>query len=169
MENYLLYSNRERVIALEKENLELKKDNAILIGVINDYRDSLIKPSVEIPKKNKKERQLVEKESDSKKVNLPLWKLTNAEREVLNVLVKWKGKTISRNNLAIEIWGSSNVSSRMTRLSTIIKKIRSKLEIGQEEQEIIRTNWGEGYQLTKAFFAYYEIDKDFMNYYEKAQ
>ena len=62
-----------------------------------------------------------------------------------------------------------SVSSRKTRLSTIMKKLRMKLKIEDGEQEIIRTIWGTGYQLTKNFFDFYRIEENFLNENERTQ
>ncbi|MDT2702179.1 winged helix-turn-helix domain-containing protein [Enterococcus dongliensis] len=102
-------------------------------------------------------------ESTSEKRPIPLWNLTRSEREMLSTLISTKEAPISRNDLAIKIWGDSDSASHMTRLSTIIKHLRNKLKIDGVEYDIIRTNWGEGYQLSKVFFDYYVIDDRIMN------
>lgn len=169
--NYII--NREQTLLLQKQITELRSENTILKKVISDYQDGLITVNKEIQDKlNLKEKPIKEAElqlSENKKVSIPLWKLTNSESQLLFILVVEKDKSISRENLSIKMWGISDSKSCMTRLSSIVTKLRLKLEIGQGEDEIIRTNWGKGYQLTNAFFEYYEIDDQFLKEYEIAQ
>lgn len=101
-------------------------------------------------------------ESEQEKRPLPLWNLTRSEREMLSTLIATKEAPISRNDLAIKIWGDSDSASHMTRLSTIIKHLRNKLKIDGVEYDVIRTNWGEGYQLSKVFFDHYIVDDRIM-------
>ncbi|MEG0628327.1 MAG: helix-turn-helix domain-containing protein [Enterococcus sp.] len=103
-----------------------------------------------------------QEENEQEKRPLPLWNLTRSEREMLSTLIATKEAPISRNDLAIKIWGDSDSASHMTRLSTIIKHLRNKLKIDGVEYDIIRTNWGEGYQLSKVFFDHYVVDDRIM-------
>ena len=82
---------------------------------------------------------------------------------MLSTLISTKEAPISRNDLAIKIWGDSDSASHMTRLSTIIKHLRNKLKIDGVEYDVIRTNWGEGYQLSKVFFDHYIVDDRIMD------
>ncbi|MGH1749715.1 helix-turn-helix domain-containing protein [Enterococcus raffinosus] len=101
-------------------------------------------------------------ESEKEKRPIPLWNLTRSEREMLSTLISTKEAPISRNDLAVKIWGDSDSASHMTRLSTIIKHLRNKLKIDGVEYDVIRTNWGEGYQLSKVFFDHYVVDDRIM-------
>ncbi|MDT2760308.1 winged helix-turn-helix domain-containing protein [Enterococcus xiangfangensis] len=101
-------------------------------------------------------------ENVQEKRPIPLWNLTRSEREMLSTLISTKDAPISRNDLAIKIWGDSDSASHMTRLSTIIKHLRNKLKIDGVEYDVIRTNWGEGYQLSKVFFDHYVVDDRIM-------
>lgn len=101
-------------------------------------------------------------ENVQEKRPIPLWNLTSSEREMLSTLISTKEAPISRNDLAIKIWGDSDSASHMTRLSTIIKHLRNKLKIDGVEYDVIRTNWGEGYQLSKVFFDHYVVDDRIM-------
>lgn len=160
-------------LLLEKEISKLKEENDLLKGVISDYRDCLISINSQFQKSLiLEENQKEQVSEEDKRINLPLWKLTTAERNVLNVLLVEKENAISREKLANKLWGGSDSPSYMSRLSTIMRKLRMKLKIeneDQEEQEIIRTCWGEGYQLTEVFFEFYKVDEHFMKEYEKAQ
>ncbi|MGG5373423.1 winged helix-turn-helix domain-containing protein [Enterococcus sp. AZ196] len=168
--NYIV--NREQTLLLQREIAELKSENAILKKVISDYQDGLINANKEIQRRLYfEEKQQIESEIqpyEKKKIGIPLQKLTNAERQLLFILLAEKDKSISRENLSKKMWGKSASNSCMARLSTIIKKLRLKLHIDQGKQEVIRTNWGEGYQLTEEFFEYYEIDHQLLQEYEIA-
>lgn len=166
MKNYLIQNHQNRILELEKENLELRKDNAWLKDLVSDYREGLI-----ISRETKPQINPVFEVEEPRKESLPLWKLTNAEREVLKILIVEKDKGISRDELAQRLWSNSvvSVSSRKTRLSTIMKKLRMKLKIEDGEQEIIRTIWGTGYQLTKNFFDFYRIEDNFLKENERTQ
>ncbi|WP_137663934.1 winged helix-turn-helix domain-containing protein [Enterococcus hulanensis] len=102
-------------------------------------------------------------EKEEEKRAIPLWNLTRSEREMLSTLISTKDAPISRNDLAVKIWGDSDSASHMTRLSTIIKHLRNKLKIDGVEYDVIRTNWGEGYQLSKVFFDHYIVDDRIMD------
>lgn len=104
----------------------------------------------------------MQQENQQEKYPIPLWNLTRSEREMLSTLISTKEAPISRNDLAIKIWGDSDSASHMTRLSTIIKHLRNKLKIDGVEYDVIRTNWGEGYQLSKVFFDHYVVDDRIM-------
>lgn len=112
------------------------------------------------------ESNVIEKKE---KVSLPFWRLTPSERSVLIILMSLKGKSISRKKLATELWGSYEANSFMTRLSTIIKNLRLKLNISDDEQEVIITKWREGYQLTRTFYDTYEIDDQIVEELKQAQ
>jgi predicted XRE-type DNA-binding protein len=102
-------------------------------------------------------------ESEYEKRPIPLWNLTRSEREMLSTLISTKDAPISRSDLAVKIWGDSDSASHMTRLSTIIKHLRNKLKIDGVEYDVIRTNWGEGYQLSKICFDHYIVDDRIMD------
>lgn len=150
----VLEEAQEREALLKKELMQLREENALLIGIITDYRESFIRP------KEAARIDLSEGTRQNKKVKVPLpvGKLTSNEYKVLRLLIHAKNHVLSRNELAMEMWGSENRASDMSRLSLITRKLRVKLKIDQGEQEILKTQWGSGYRLTSNFFNYYEID-----------
>ena len=82
MKNYLIQNHQNRILELEKENLELRKDNAWLKDLVSDYREGLI-----ISRETKPQISSFFEVEEPRKESLPLWKLTNAEREVLKILI----------------------------------------------------------------------------------
>lgn len=169
MLNYTIHKDYEPVLVLEKENQELREENALLKGILSDYRNGLIGTNKRLEVKKTINEKVKEKQAVSGKTPLPLWSLTGAEREVLFILLAAKENAISRSDLALKMWGNNDDSIHMSRLSTISRNLRTKLEIEKGEQDVIRTVWGKGYQLTKAFFDYYKIDSQLLKDLDKAQ
>lgn len=165
--------NKEQILPLQKEIAKLKRENAIFKQVISDYQSGTIgtnKSPQDIPISEDQESVEAKKSrKERKKVSIPLWKLTASEREILAILIIERDSPISRTELAEKVWGNSDTNSRMTRLSTITKNIRNKLNIEDSDHSIINTHWGEGYQLTNEFFEHYEVDSQMIEYYDKAQ
>lgn len=168
--NYVLC--REQTLVLQKELSELRRENDILKQVINDYQSGITRTNEQF-----QNRLVLEDEhsikpisecSKEEKTGLPFWKLTHSECAVLAILLDNKGHATSRNYLASKLWRKPPSASFNTRLSMIVKSLRIKLKIENSEQEIIRTNYGKGYQLTAEFFDFYEIDPQFLKEYEEA-
>lgn len=156
--------NREQIVPLQKEIAKLKSENAIFKQVISDYQSGNIgtkKVPQDIPIIESQE-SVKETIIERKKVSIPLWKLTASEREMLAILINEKDRPISRTDLAMKIWGQSDMNSRMTRLSTITNNLRNKLNIEDTDQSIINTHWGEGYQLTNEFFEHYKMEEQLL-------
>ena len=49
-----------------------------------------------------------QEENEHEKRPIPLWNLTRSEREMLSTLISTKDAPISRNDLAVKIWGDSD-------------------------------------------------------------
>lgn len=47
----------------------------------------------------------------------------------------------------MEMWGKDKSNSAMSQLSSLVRKLRKKLEESEIEGEIIETSWGQGYRL----------------------
>lgn len=155
--NYRLV--KDSTVVLQKELRALKKENLMLKRVIYHYQNEVIKSKEESAGKRLPEN-VVQLENNQlapikERVPIPFWKLTPTESNVLKVLLEEKHQVISRQNLARKIWEKGNLSSCMSRLSMLIRKIREKLNV---DDEVIQTNWGSGYRLTPAFFRYYKLD-----------
>lgn len=150
---------KDSIASLQKELMAIKKENLMLKRVIYHYQHEALKTGEEMNEKRLSENvvSLESKQGVSMKERkaIPFWKLTPTERNVLKVLLEEKHQVISRQELARKIWTDGNWSSSMSRLSTIIRQLRKKLEVGDEA---IQTSWGVSYCLTPAFFLYYKLE-----------
>ncbi|MBO0454751.1 winged helix-turn-helix domain-containing protein [Candidatus Enterococcus murrayae] len=79
--------------------------------------------------------------------------LSKLEEKVFNVLYHSNGKVITREDLCNKVWGTGVTNSHLSHLSSIVKKLRKKIEMVNLSEEAIKTIWGEGYQLSSEFFA----------------
>lgn len=162
--NNLLPKTQKQGLVQEREILELRKENEFLRNIIRDYSNHLNNTNLARTSNSNLEKKLIEQLPNKEKPMLPLMELTPSERKLLMILLSKKGQIITRNELAFEFWGfEDNVDDNakkniyMTRLSAIVKNLRTKLVI-ENDEEVITTRWRKGYQLTKAFFDFYEID-----------
>lgn len=71
--------------------------------------------------------------------------LTKKEIEVLWVLSTYPNKIVSRDTLLDEIWGIDYFGDPRT-VDTHIKRIRAKLQLGEQYNWDIKTIWGMGYK-----------------------
>lgn len=78
--------------------------------------------------------------------------LSKLEERVFNELYHSNGEVITREDLCYKIWGTGVTNSHLSHLSSIIKKLRMKIEKLNLSQEAIKTVWGEGYQLSEDFY-----------------
>ncbi|MGM0341699.1 winged helix-turn-helix domain-containing protein, partial [Enterococcus sp. AZ007] len=51
--------------------------------------------------------------------------------------------------LCREMWGKQKTNSTMSQLSTLVSKLKQKLEEVGLNGEIIETSWGQGYRLSE--------------------
>lgn len=73
--------------------------------------------------------------------------LTKMETRVFEELMASEGQTISRENLCRKIWKIEPNQSTQSQLSTLIKKIKAKMEESGINSNCIKTQWGLGYML----------------------
>ena len=71
--------------------------------------------------------------------------LTAKEFELLVLLVENKGKTLTKEYLFSQIWGSDSFSEQQT-LTVHIKWLRQKIEEDSKKPQRIQTVWGVGYK-----------------------
>ena len=71
--------------------------------------------------------------------------LTAKEFELLLLLVENKGKTLKKEYIFNQIWGSDSFSEQQT-LTVHIKWLRQKIEYNPKEPQRIQTVWGVGYK-----------------------
>ncbi|MFR3686129.1 MAG: winged helix-turn-helix domain-containing protein [Enterococcus sp.] len=79
--------------------------------------------------------------------------LSKLEEKVFNELYYSNGEVITREDLCNKIWGTGVTNSHLSHLSSIVKKLRMKIEKMDLCEEAIKTVWGEGYQLSADFYA----------------
>lgn len=112
-----------KIAALMRRNYELKKDSAVLIsGALSIDKDA-------------KRVYLHEKELT----------LTVKEYELLLLLVKNPGRTLSKEYLFAQIWGIDSFSENQT-LTVHVKMLRDKIEDDPGKPKRIKTVWGIGYR-----------------------
>lgn len=78
---------------------------------------------------------------------LELLTLTKMETRVFQELMASEGKAISRDNLCRKVWKIEPNQSTQSQLSTLIKKIKAKMEESGINSGCIKTQWGLGYML----------------------
>lgn len=78
--------------------------------------------------------------------------LSKLEEKVFNELYYSNGEVITREALCDKIWGTGVTKSHLSHLSSIVKKLRKKIEKMNLTEEAIKTVWGEGYQLSPDFY-----------------
>lgn len=71
--------------------------------------------------------------------------LTAKEFDLLTLLMENKGKTLSKEYLFGQIWGSDSFSEQQT-LTVHIKWLRQKIEDNPKKPQRIQTVWGVGYK-----------------------
>ncbi|MBP3567669.1 MAG: response regulator transcription factor [Lachnospiraceae bacterium] len=87
----------------------------------------------------------INRESRTVYKNNSLLELTAKEYELLLLLLENKGKTLSKEYLFHQIWGSDSFSEQQT-LTVHIKWLRQKIEDDPKNPKKILTVWGVGYK-----------------------
>lgn len=100
----------------------------------DDKKDSLRYPGLEI---NISEYEVI--------VNSEIVNLTKKEIEILWLLASNPGKVFSRENLLNSVWGYDYFGDART-VDTHIKRLRSKIDIKDDNVWDIKTIWGVGYK-----------------------
>ena len=85
----------------------------------------------------------------------------NTEKRLVDALINKKGQLCSREELCEILWNSKPTNSKLSQLSSLIKRIKGRfIKLGIHE-EIIHTTWGKGYMLTNKFNDYFtDIDEE---------
>jgi two-component system KDP operon response regulator KdpE len=73
-------------------------------------------------------------------------RLTPTEFRLLDVLANHNNQVVPHRKLMAAVWGLEHLSSRHY-LRVYIRQLRRKLESDPDQPEIIRTDWGRGYEL----------------------
>ncbi len=87
----------------------------------------------------------INKESRTIYKNSSRLEITAKEFELLLLLVENKGKTLSKEYIFNQVWGSDSFSEQQT-LTVHIKWLRSKIEEDPKNPQRILTVWGVGYK-----------------------
>lgn len=77
-----------------------------------------------------------------------LLKLTDKEFDILALLASHPGKTFSRNELLVQIWGVAFTGYEHT-ITSHINKLRLKIESDFRHPQYILTTWGKGYRFSE--------------------
>ena len=85
-------------------------------------------------------------------------RLSRLERKTLEVLHKANRAIVTREDLCTKMWAGGITTSRLVMLSTLIRKVKEKLQNSGFPEDSIRTHWGQGYQLTQRFYDYLGIE-----------
>ncbi|MDT2397074.1 helix-turn-helix domain-containing protein [Enterococcus avium] len=72
--------------------------------------------------------------------------LSNQERQVFEILYNAKGRVISREEICKKIW-SQVTNSNLAQTSTIVRRIKIKLEDSGFSTCDLQTIWGKGYRM----------------------
>ena len=71
--------------------------------------------------------------------------MTKKEFELLLLLMENKGRTLSKEYIFGQVWGSDSISEQQT-LTVHIKRLRQKIEDAPQNPKRIVTVWGVGYK-----------------------
>ncbi|MBU5362538.1 helix-turn-helix domain-containing protein [Enterococcus raffinosus] len=95
--------------------------------------------------------------------------LSSMEKRILNELYSAKGEIVPRNDLCVRIWDGEITDSKMAMLSNAIRNLRSKLQKDGFTEDMIRTHWGRGYQLSERFFEVFSDEQNDTEEVEECQ
>ena len=136
-----LIETEKMVIRISSSQVKEEIEQVHYINTANsiDQMREKLASSVRVPKRKKEELELSEMLFFSKKEQL-LFDYIKANSE----------KIISRENLCEYLWKEELTTSRKSHMSSLVKKINSKLQSQSNTNEIIETVWGKGYTYSKA-------------------
>ncbi|MBO1307125.1 winged helix-turn-helix domain-containing protein [Enterococcus sp. 669A] len=81
--------------------------------------------------------------------------LTKKERLAFNCLLESENGMVSRENMCHYLWKDEPNNSHLTQISVLIKRIKLKLSEAGFQDEMIKTIWGYGYQLSPKLLHFY--------------
>lgn len=100
---------------------------------------------------NDAEHQINETRNEVSDQAFPYKFFSNKERDVLNILSDSIGEAVHRETICEHVWGDDCASkSQLIQLSSIVKRIKYKLEEHGLHNYNIQTVWGKGYKLVKS-------------------
>lgn len=83
-------------------------------------------------------------------------RLTKKECKAFECLFAGEGELISREVLCNYIWEGAPNNSRLTQLSVLVKRLKTKLNEAGFQEELIHTVWGNGYRLSPKLVQFYK-------------
>lgn len=81
------------------------------------------------------------------KLNGEIIELTSREFEILKVLFNNASKTVSKNELYLQVWGDEYKTSVDNTINANINRLRNKIELKGNSPKVIETIYGLGYRL----------------------
>lgn len=73
--------------------------------------------------------------------------LTELEYRLLRLMMEYRGKIFSAQNLYESVWGEPYFSVSANTVMVHIRKLRAKIEDDPQEPRIVKTVWGKGYRV----------------------
>ena len=74
-------------------------------------------------------------------------KLTDKEYRILQLMLKYRGKIFTAQNLYESVWEEPFYYSSSNTVMVHIRRLREKIEKNPQEPTIIKTVWGKGYRI----------------------
>jgi DNA-binding response OmpR family regulator len=87
---------------------------------------------------------IIDADSDENDL-LRILNLTTQERKLLQELIQVGGNVLSREDLCRRIWMKEPTSSTRSQLSSLIKRIKQKMDESYFDSNCVKTVWGKGY------------------------
>ncbi len=108
------------------------------------------KPGIEAPKKQKLifKDFVIDFDNRESLIRGERLELTNKEFDILALLASHPGKTFSRHELLVQIWGVAFSGYEHT-ITSHINKLRLKIESDFCHPQYILTTWGKGYRFSE--------------------
>lgn len=73
--------------------------------------------------------------------------LTKTEYEILSLMLKYRGKIFSVQNIYESVWQEPFFNNSANTVMVHIRKLRLKIEKNPQKPQIIQTVWGKGYRI----------------------
>ena len=73
--------------------------------------------------------------------------LTETEYEILSLMLKYRGKIFSVQNIYESVWQEPFFNNSANTVMVHIRKLRLKIEKNPQKPQIIQTVWGKGYRI----------------------
>lgn len=73
--------------------------------------------------------------------------LTTTEYQILRLMMTYRGKIFSAQNLYESVWEEPYLSTSSNTVMVHIRRLREKIEKDPQQPEILKTIWGKGYRI----------------------